>query len=440
MKLRTWKYYIKQGLRGVFKNGLMSIASVFIVSACIFVVIVSLCIITNVDNILNQIQNNVGVTLYLGNAPTDEQATELVDKFKSMQVVSDVKFKTADEALEDAKTMWSNNSLDGLKEDNPLPRSIEIKLVSLRNQKDFIRELEQLQWDFEKELIQSGQVNAEIRTKDDDDPSSVNISNQASSQGQASDVTTQSSEGAITTQAPSITSSTSLIDDNKSWLLMLPFTKRVNASTPPVVTTVATTVAQTVPQTQPQTEQQGAPNPGIMVEENTEITTYNSSSRLGDADYEFKGIEIIRHTQGVTETLLTIDTVFKIIALAIVGILCAVAIGIITNTIKLTVFIRKNEIGIMKYVGATDWFIRWPFIIEGLIIGLIGATIPSGLCFLGYYKLYEFFTSKYSAFRSMFELRTTEELFIIIIPISLIVGMLIGAVGSITSIRKHLNV
>ena len=67
MKLRTWKYYISQGFRGVFKNGLMSAASIIIVSACVFTVILSLSIMVNVDYVLNQIESNVGVTVFLGN-------------------------------------------------------------------------------------------------------------------------------------------------------------------------------------------------------------------------------------------------------------------------------------------------------------------------------------------------------------------------------------
>ena len=84
MKLRTWKYYINQGLRGIFKNGLMSFASIIIVSACIFVVILSLCIITNVDYILNQIESDIGVTLFLGEKPDQEDVNALISQIENM--------------------------------------------------------------------------------------------------------------------------------------------------------------------------------------------------------------------------------------------------------------------------------------------------------------------------------------------------------------------
>ena len=94
MKLRTWKYYINQGLRGIFKNGLMSFASITIVSACIFVVILSLCIITNVDYMLTQIESDIGVTLFLGEKPTQEDVDGLIGQLKNMPEVREVKFKS----------------------------------------------------------------------------------------------------------------------------------------------------------------------------------------------------------------------------------------------------------------------------------------------------------------------------------------------------------
>lgn len=87
MKLRTWKYYINQGLKGIFKNGLMSFASIVIVSACIFIVILSLCIITNVNYILNQIESEIGITLFLGEKPTQEEVDALIVQLENMPEV-----------------------------------------------------------------------------------------------------------------------------------------------------------------------------------------------------------------------------------------------------------------------------------------------------------------------------------------------------------------
>lgn len=367
MKLRTWKYYINQGLRGIFKNGLMSFASITIVSACIFVVILSLCIITNVDYMLTQIESDIGVTLFLGEKPTQEDVDGLIGQLKNMPEVREVKFKSADEALEDAKKIYSTDLLNGLKDDNPLPRSIEIRLKDIKYQKSFISKAEQLQIDFEKQLT-----------------------------GQKTDTASQTTKAAtqVTTQASQKTAG--LFSD---------------------IAYADTTQAQATTQ-----------------------AAKTGTPQIGDANYKYQGIELISHAQQLTETLITIDTAFKFISVVLVAILSIVSIGIIMNTIKLTVYIRKNEINIMKYVGATDWFIRWPFIIEGLIIGIIGAIIPSVICTLGYIKLFNFFNSDYAVLRNIAQLKPAGNIFTVIIPVAILIGMLIGAIGSISSIRKHLNV
>lgn len=367
MKLRTWKYYINQGLRGIFKNGLMSFASITIVSACIFVVILSLCIITNVDYMLTQIESDIGVTLFLGEKPTQEDVDGLIGQLKNMPEVREVKFKSADEALEDAKKIYSTDLLNGLKDDNPLPRSIEIRLKDIKYQKSFISKAEQLQIDFEKQLT-----------------------------GQKTDTASQTTKAAtqVTTQASQKTAG--LFSD---------------------IAYADTTQAQATTQ-----------------------AAKTGTPQIGDANYKYQGIELISHAQQLTETLITIDTAFKFISVVLVAILSIVSIGIIMNTIKLTVYIRKNEINIMKYVGATDWFIRWPFIIEGLIIGIIGAIIPSVICTLGYIKLFNFFNSDYAVLRNIAQLKPAGDIFTVIIPVAILIGMLIGAIGSISSIRKHLNV
>lgn len=391
MKLRTWKYYINQGLRGIFKNGLMSFASIVIVSACIFIVILSLCIITNVDYMLTQIESEIGVTLFLGEKPTQEDVDSLMVELKNMPEVSSVTFKSADEALEDAKEMYTPELLEGLQDDNPLPRSIEVRLKNITYQKSFIQKAEQLQIDFEEQVM--GITEADTPA----DESAQEQSAVSNSTENATENTSQSSAGL--------------------------FTDIVYAET-----TVAATQASTVSATQAATEAA------------QESVTPAGTPQIGDEDYEYQGIELISHAQQITDTLITIDTAFKLVSAILVAILSIVSIGIIMNTIKLTVFIRKTEIGIMKYVGATDWFIRWPFIIEGVIIGLIGAIIPSVICTLGYIKLYDFFNTDYSILKSIAQLKPAMDIFTVIIPIALLVGMLIGAIGSISSIRKHLNV
>ncbi len=439
MKLRTWKYYINQGLRGIFKNGLMSFASIIIVSACIFIVILSLCIITNVDYILEQIESEIGVTLFLGDEPDEEEVNSLIAQLESMPEVRSVKFVSADDALDNAKRIYSAELLDGLRDDNPLPRSLEIMLKDIRYQKSFIQKAEQLQWDFEEQIM-----GEEAK----DSPDTMKAEEQPNAQTAAQAQTTESASQAQTTAPASQTQTAAPAPQSSAGL----FSDTVYAEPASQAATQAAqtaTEAPTQPATNPAAKDSEATDPANQAksaEPTPEVMTQPAQSavstepKLGDADYQFKGIELISHAQQLTETLITIDTAFKLVSVILIAILGIVSIGIIMNTIKLTVFIRKNEINIMKYVGATDWFIRWPFIIEGIIIGLIGAVIPSVLCILGYIKLYGIFNSDLTVLKVIGQLKPASEIFVVIIPIALVVGMLIGAIGSINSIRKHLNV
>ena len=400
MKLRTWKYYISQGFRGVFKNGLMSAASIIIVSACVFTVILSLSIMVNVDYVLNQIESNVGVTVFLGNKPTDAQVKVLQKKIEEMPNVTKVTYISQQGALEKAKKMWDTDTLDGLKEDNPFPRSLDVQVSGISHQKDVIARITKLQQEFENQIV-NGEVEtvAETTTIDPAQAAKAAVNNAVKEAG-----------------SQPTTTKTALLDK-------LTGTVEVQAEG-----TSATPVTE------------GLPTPATIQQENNEPVTVNNAPKIGDADYEYQGIESIRHAQQLTDTLMAIDAIFKIVSVVIIAILAIISIGIIMNTIKLTVFIRKNEIGIMKYVGATDWFIRWPFIVEGVIIGLIGAAIPSVISWLSYDRIVDYFNTHISVLNTLVSLKSGSEIFIVIIPVALLVGALLGAVGSITSVRKHLRV
>ena len=400
MKLRTWKYYISQGFRGVFKNGLMSAASIIIVSACVFTVILSLSIMVNVDYVLNQIESNVGVTVFLGNKPTDAQVKVLQKKIEEMPNVTKVTYISQQGALEKAKKMWDTDTLDGLKEDNPFPRSLDVQVSGISHQKDVIARITKLQQEFENQIV-NGEVEtvAETTTIDPAQAAKAAVNNAVKEAG-----------------SQPTTTKTALLDK-------LTGTVEVQAEG-----TSATPVTE------------GLPTPATIQQENNEPVTVNNAPKIGYADYEYQGIESIRHAQQLTDTLMAIDAIFKIVSVVIIAILAIISIGIIMNTIKLTVFIRKNEIGIMKYVGATDWFIRWPFIVEGVIIGLIGAAIPSVISWLSYDRIVDYFNTHISVLNTLVSLKSGSEIFIVTIPVALLVGALLGAVGSITSVRKHLRV
>jgi len=156
----------------------------------------------------------------------------------------------------------------------------------------------------------------------------------------------------------------------------------------------------------------------------------------------FFGIEYIDHSLEVTDTLTLANNFMAILGIVIIAALAILSIAIITNTIKLTVNSRRNEIIIMKYVGATDWFIRWPFVIEGVLIGMFGGILPLGIIWFLYDGIIENVTQSglFAVLLEGFPVRSSMDIFPIIAPFILLLGMLIGVLGSITSMRKHLNV
>ena len=148
----------------------------------------------------------------------------------------------------------------------------------------------------------------------------------------------------------------------------------------------------------------------------------------------------VRYAKESIDVLISVNNIIRIVSILIILFLSIISIIIIMNTIKLTVNNRQGEINIMKYVGATDWFIRWPFIIEGMVIGLLGALVPVVLCLFGYGGIIGYINENFPAITVIVDFLSTHQVFIFLLPFALILGVLIGAIGSVTSIRKHLHV
>jgi cell division transport system permease protein len=146
----------------------------------------------------------------------------------------------------------------------------------------------------------------------------------------------------------------------------------------------------------------------------------------------------IRSQSDLANTLSTITNIIRIISAILVLILAGISIIIITNTIRITVNARKTEINIMKYVGATDWFIRWPFVLEGMIIGLLGGAVPAFLCYFGYSHVVNAINEIPAL--AFIEFLSEDHIMVYVFPFALFLGVLIGLLGSITSVKKHLKV
>ena len=299
MKFRSIKYFFSEAFSGVIRNRLMSVASIGTVAACIFMIIISYCALTNVNYMLTQIEESIGISIFLEDDADADTVLALNDQLVTMEYVDSVRYISSEEALDEMKQSWdAEDILSGFDEtNNPLTGSFEVNLTDISHQSEVVKKIEQLD-----------------------------------------------------------------------------------------------------------------------------------------------GVRKIRSSETETEFLVKLSHFLRIFGGVLILALAAISVVIITNTIKLSVFTRRTEISIMKYVGATDWFIRWPFIIEGIIIGIVGASIPIIIAWPLYNKLISIIYEQIPMIHSIVSFRFGIDIFSILLPVALIFGALLGVLGSNISLRKHLNV
>lgn len=299
MRPSSIRYYFKEGFSGLLKNRLMTVASIATVVACIFIISFSYCVVSNLHYIMNQMEDKIGVLVFLEEDITSEEVETLKKEMEGIDHITEVKYISPDEALSKLQKEWDDKGvLDGLTgENNPLSNSFEISTDTIESQKDILKQLEGL-----------------------------------------------------------------------------------------------------------------------------------------------SGVRKINHAQSETEFLIKFNRIVQIIGVFVIAVLGVISVVIIMNTIKISVYTRRNEINIMKFVGATDWFIRWPFIIEGMLIGLIGAIIPMVIAWPSYGKTINMIYEYVPVIRNMAQFKHSIDIFSVLLPLSLTFGILLGVVGSVTSIRKYLKV
>lgn len=299
MKLNSLSYYFKEAFSGLVRNRLMTFASIVTVVACIFMMTFSYCIVANIQHILSQIENSIGIAAFLEDDLNADEVNALFEEVKEIDHIEMVTYVSPEEALNEFKEQWDMQEiLDGFdEENNPLSKSFEIELDSIENQGSVIAELEKLD-----------------------------------------------------------------------------------------------------------------------------------------------GIRNIRHAQSETEILLKVNNAVRFVGIGVMAILAVISVVIIFNTIKISVYTRRNEISIMKYVGATDWFIRWPFVLEGVVIGFTGAIIPMIISWFAYNKIINAIYSYLPFIKNIAEFIYAIDIFSLLLPMSLILGILLGVCGSVASIRKYLRV
>lgn len=299
MKFRSIKYYLSEAFKSVLRNRLMSFTSIMTVAACIFIVVFMYCIMDNISYVMTQLEGTSGIVVFVDDDLTETEVSSMQSSILAIEHVEDAEYVSESAALDSFSDMLGDDTglIEGLENDNPLPRSFNISLDSVRNQDEVIAQLNNM-----------------------------------------------------------------------------------------------------------------------------------------------NGISSISHSKETTNALISLNNVVRIAGIIIIAILGICAVVIIMNTVKLTVNNRKNEIRIMKYVGATDWFIRWPFIIEGILIGMIGALIPVCICAAGYSGVIETIFDSLTFLKTLVDLRTTADIFPKLVPVAILLGAFIGVTGSLTSMRRYLDV
>ena len=300
MRPSTIRYFLKEGFSGLKKNLLMTVASIIAVAACISIMSFSYCVVSNLQYMLDQMEDSIGISVFLKGDLTSEDIENMKTTISGLDHVTNVTYISPADALDQLKEQWGADEdiFIGLDDtNNPLSHSFQVELDQIESQDAVLAELQKIE-----------------------------------------------------------------------------------------------------------------------------------------------GGDKVEYGQSLSEMLMSVSNVFQVAGILVMLVLGVISVMIIINTIRISVMNRRVEINIMKYVGATDWFIRWPFIIEGIIIGLIGAILPMLVGMPMYGKTVSLFYNHIPFVENFVRFRVVGDVFSFVLPAALIFGILLGVVGSVTSIRKHLQV
>jgi cell division transport system permease protein len=317
MRISTFGYVGKQGVKNIWRNKMFSLASIATMSACIFLFGLFFSILVNFQYIIKSAEEGVAITVFFNDDATEEQKKEIGEQLESRDDVSEVKYVSADDAwAEFQKEYFGDNPelAEGFKDDNPL----------------------------------AGSDNYEVYMK--------------TVKGDDKDLIAKSKSLSATQQ---------------------------------------------------------------------DLVKFAQS---------LDGVRQVNKSDVVANTLSSVNMLVAYVSIAIIAILLGVSIFLISNTVTTGITVRKEEIAIMKYIGAKDFVVRSPFVIEGLIIGLFGAVIPLALLYFLYDKAVVYIMEKFSILKNIITFLPVGNVYIYLLPIGLVMGIGIGFLGSYFTVRKHLRV
>ena len=317
MRISTFGYVGKHGVKNIWRNKMFSLASIATMSACIFLFGLFFSILVNFQYIIKSAEEGVAITVLFNDDATEEQKKEIGEQLESRDDVSEVKYVSADDAwAEFQKDYFGDNPelAEGFKDDNPLAHSdnYEVYMKTVKgNNKDLIAKSKSLSAT-QQDLVKFAQ--------------------------------------------------------------------------------------------------------------------------------SLDGVRQVNKSDVVANTLSSVNMLVAYVSIAIIAILLGVSIFLISNTVTTGITVRKEEIAIMKYIGAKDFVVRSPFVIEGLIIGLFGAVIPLALLYFLYDKAVVYIMEKFSILKNIITFLPVGNVYIYLLPIGLAMGIGIGFLGSYFTVRKHLRV
>ena len=171
------------------------------------------------------------------------------------------------------------------------------------------------------------------------------------------------------------------------------------------------------------------------------VNAVENQSQMVEYIQGLEGVREVNRSEQASITLSMVNRLISIVSVVIIAILLVVSVFLISNTVAMGISVRKEEIGIMKLIGATNAFVRLPFILEGILIGLVGAVIPLTLLYFLYNQAVQYILARFSILNEFMNgLIPVNNIFRVLLPAGIILGMGIGFVGSMVTIRKHLKV
>lgn len=302
MRISTFGYSVKQGVKNIGRNKMFSIASIATMAACIFLFGLFYSLILNLNYIVEEAEKQVAITVFFNDDATQEQKDAIGEELEQKEGVLSVNYISAETAWDSFQDDYFGDSKDaaeGFKNDNPLANSdsYEVKMADVEKQKEVVSFAEGLD-----------------------------------------------------------------------------------------------------------------------------------------------GVRKVNKSDVVAKTLTSVNKLMYYVSAGIILILLAVSIFLISNTVTMGIAVRREEIAIMKYIGAKDGFVRAPFIFEGLLIGIVGAIIPLIVLFFAYDKVVAYVMERFSILKNIITFLPVVDVYKTLLPVGLALGVGIGFVGSFFTIRKHLRV